>query len=336
MNTVFTGRNGRERKIHSISRLFSVREIGVLIALILMFLFFSIASPHFFNANNIVNIIRQISLLGIMAMGMTMVIVCGEIDLSVGSIYGASAILTGVLMTNGVPIAAAVLLGLGAGIVMGVLNGLLVTYARIPALIVTLGMMNVARGLALIISEGRVVNLTQRTVKTGGLDSFLFLGQGKILELPIMSIVFIGVVVVSYLVYSHTLLGFRMRAVGGSQAAARASGINERVVKIAAFGITGFFCALAGLLNISFLANVQGTTGRGIEMDVIAAVIIGGTSLKGGEGTIVGTLIGVLIMGVLNNGIILLGVSPFWQMTIVGVVIVVAVAIDTWTKKSGS
>mgnify|MGYP006291975263 CR=1 FL=1 len=316
-------------------RIMGIREFGVLAALILMVIFFSLASEHFFKLGNIINIIRQISLLGIIAMGMTMIIVCGEIDLSVGSIYGASAIIAGVLMASGVPVWIAVVCGLIAGVIFGGINGVLVTYARIPALIVTLGMMNMARGAALIISNGRVVNLSHRTVEKG-LEPFLFLGQGKIGGIPVMSILFIAIVLISYFVYSRTILGFRMRAVGGSKLAARASGLNDKLIKIAAFAITGFLSALAGIVNISFLANVQGTTGRGLELDVIAAVIIGGTSLSGGEGTIWGTLIGVLIMGVLNNGIILLGVSPFWQMTIIGAVIVGAVAIDMWTSKQST
>ena len=177
-----------------------------------------------------------------------------------------------------------------------------------------------------------MIALSKRTVDASGLDRFLFLGQGKILGIPVLSIVFLLTVAVAFLVYGRTLLGFRMRAVGGSARAALAAGIDAKVIKIAAFAITAFFCAVGGLLNLAFLANVQGTTGTGLELDVIAAVIIGGTSLKGGEGTILGTLIGVLIMGTLKNGIILMGVSPFWQMLIVGVVIIAAVAIDMWTK----
>lgn len=317
------------------SSLFNMREIGVALALALTIVLFSFLSPYFFNITNFINIVRQVSLLGIIAMGMTLVIVCGEIDLSVGSIYGAAGIITGVLMVDGFPVLASVLVGLAAGVVFGVANGLLVTFVRIPAMIVTLGMMNMARGLALIISGGRVVNISPRTVKAGGLDWFLFAGQGRIGEAPVMSLVFLAVAVAVYVLYNHTLLGFRMRAVGGSRAAARASGINDRLVKIAAFGIVGLLAAIAGQLNISFLGNVQGTTGQGMELNSIAAVIIGGTSLSGGEGTILGTLIGVLIMGVLNNGIVLMGVSPFWQMTIIGAVIVGAVAIDKWTRKDG-
>ena len=310
--------------------MFQVREIGIFLALVLLFVFFSFATPHFFNAGNLLNIIRQVSLIGILAMGMTMVIVTGEIDLSVGAIYGAAAIVGGFAMTQGLPVWLAVVAALLTGLVFGLLNGVLATYGRIPALIVTLGMMNVVRGFALVLSGARVIALSKRTVDASGLDRFLFLGQGKILGIPVLSIVFLLTVAVAFLVYGRTLLGFRMRAVGGSARSALAAGIDAKVIKIAA--ITAFFCAVGGLLNLAFLANVQGTTGTGLELDVIAAVIIGGTSLKGGEGTILGTLIGVLIMGTLKNGIILMGVSPFWQMLIVGVVIIAAVAIDMWTK----
>jgi len=309
------------------------KETGIFLALVAIFTFFSVLSPYFFQLENLINVLRQVSLLGIIAMGMSLVIVCAEIDLSVGSLYGASAILTGVMLVNGIPIWLAMILGLVTGTLFGLLNGFLITYGRIPALIVTLGMMNIARGLALIVSNGRVVNISPRTVSDPNLGIFLFLGQGKVLTLPVMCIFFIAASLLVYILFGKTILGFRMRAVGGSKNAARASGINERFIKIAAFGILGFLSALAGLLNISFLGNVQGTTGQGMEMNAIAAVIIGGTSLSGGEGTIIGTLIGVLIIGILNNGIILLGVSPFFQMTIIGVVIIVAVALDIWTRK---
>ena len=313
----------------------ATKEVGIFIALLAIFLFFSFMSPFFFGLENLINVMRQVSLLGIIAMGMCLVIICGEIDLSVGSIYGASGILTGVMLVHGLPIWLAVGLGLATGTLCGLINGLLITYARIPALIVTLGMMNVVRGLALIASNGRVVNISPRTVADPHLDAFLFLGRGKLGDVPVMCLFFIVTAIIAYAVYGRTLLGFRMKAVGGSPRAAKASGINENLVKIAAFGILGLLSAVAGLLNISFLGNVQGTTGQGMELNAIAAVIIGGTSLAGGQGTMIGTVIGVLIMGILNNGIILLGVSPFWQMTIIGTVIIVAVAIDIWTRKGG-
>ena len=312
----------------------NIREFGVLLALIILIVFFSITSPYFLKINNLLNIIRQISLLGIIAMGMTMIIVCGEIDLSVGAIYGAAAIVCGMILTHGGSVWLAIIVALAVGVFFGMLNGVLTTYGKIPALIVTLGMMNIARGAALVLCNARVISLSKRTVDAAGLDSFLFLGQGKIAQIPVMSIIFIITVIAANFVYTGTLLGFRFRAVGGNDVAARAAGLNKNMIKIAAFAITGFLCAVGGILNMSFLANVQGTTGNGLELDVIAAVIIGGTSLNGGEGTIFGTLIGVLIMGVLKNGIVLLGVSPFLQMLIIGVVIIAAVAVDMWSRKN--
>jgi ribose/xylose/arabinose/galactoside ABC-type transport system permease subunit len=308
------------------------KEVGILGALLGLFLFFSILSPYFFQLENLINIFRQVSLLGVIAMGMSLVIVCGEIDLSVGSLYGASAIIAGLMLIGKVPLWLSLVIGLGTGTAFGLINGILISYARIPALIVTLGMMNIARGFALIVSGGQVINLSPRTVPAPELKFFLFLGQGKVYSIPVMSIVFIVVAIIVYFIFGRTILGFRMKAVGGSKNAARATGINEKHIKLAAFAIIGLLSAVAGLLNFSFLGNVQGTSGQGMELNAIAAVIIGGTSLAGGEGTIIGTVIGVLIMGVLNNGIILLGVSPFWQMTIIGIVIIFAVALDISTK----
>ena len=306
---------------------------GVLGALVLLIIFFSSTSPHFLCTNNIINILRQISLLGIICMSSTMVITCGEIDLSVGATYCLSAIVAGSMMTNGVPISIAILVALFVGTGIGFVNGFLSTYGKIPSMIATLGMMNIARGLALIMSEGRIINLSSRNIKSSYLQIFMKLGQGRLFNIPIMTICFGFIVIIAFIIYHKTLLGFHFKAVGGNFSAARASGINDRGVVIVAFTINGLFSAFAGVLNMAFLSNIQGTSGSGFEMNVIAAVIVGGTALNGGEGSIIGTLLGVLIIGVLNNGIILLGVSPFLQTLIIGVVIIGAVAIDMWTKK---
>jgi len=313
-------------------KIIKIREFGVLIALILLIIVFSLTADSFTKPENFLNILRQISLLGIMSMGMTMVLVSGEIDLSVGSIYAFSAIISGLLMTNGVSIWVSIIIGLIGGISIGILNGVLVTYAKIPALIVTLGMSSVARGIALIISKAQIIPIKEYTVSDPTLNAFIFMGQGRIFgEIPMMIFFLLGITVISYIVFGKSMLGFRMRAVGGNPDAATASGINVKYIKIIAFGICGFTAALAGILNVAFLSNVQGTVGRGVELDVIAAVIVGGTALSGGKGTIIGTLIGVLILGVLRNGIIMLDVSPFYQVLIVGIVIIVAVGIDRLT-----
>lgn len=315
----------------SISR---IRELGVFIGFIGLFIVFSLATPVFFTLDNLINIIRQVSLLGILSMGMTMVIGSGEIDLSVGSIYGMSAMFAGLLMTSGVPIWISVVLGIFAGIAAGTTNGLLVTYARVPSLIVTLGMLNIARGFALMLTRGVVITLSPMTVKDPHLNAFAFIGRGKLFDIvPTMTIAFIVIALIGWVVYQKNIIGFRMKAVGGNPDAARVSGINVQVFKIIAFSIMGLLSGIGGIINFAFLNNVQGTMGMGLELDVIAATIIGGTSLKGGEGTILGTVIGVLILGVLRNGLVLLGVSPYLQMVAIGAVIIGAVAVDMWTRK---
>jgi ribose/xylose/arabinose/galactoside ABC-type transport system permease subunit len=314
--------------------LFKVKELGIFAALVILIIFFSVATPVFLTLDNWMNIVRQVSILGILAVGMTMVIVSGEIDLSVGSVYGMSVVAMSVLMTHGVPIWLSVLAALAIGAVAGVVNGVLVTWLRVPALIVTLGMLNMARGIAMIINGGLVIALIPRLVKDPALDTFIFLGRGRLFDIvPTMSIGFLLILVAGFVVYQKNIIGYRMRAVGGNAEAARVSGINVRLVKIIAFAILGLLAAFGGVINSAFIGNVQSTAGQGLELDVIAATILGGASLNGGEGTIVGTLIGVLLFGVLRNGLILLGVSPFVQMVLIGAVLIGAVALDMWSRR---
>jgi len=316
-------------------RAFKVRETGVFLALLILFVFFTISNKYFFGVTNLLNVVRQVSLLGIIAMGMTMVITTAEIDLSVGAVYGLASTIVGMMMTKGgLPIWLSIGLGLVVTLGIGLFNGVLVTYGRIPALIVTLGMMNVARGAALVLSQAQVIGINYRTIKDPAVNDFLYIGQGKLFDIiPMLAIFLFAVTLASYLIFNRTIFGFHMRAVGGNPVAARASGLNSHRVKIVAFAILGLLCGVAGILNLSFLGNVQGTVGRGLELDVIAATIIGGTSMSGGSGTIIGTIIGVLIMGVLRNGIMLMGISPFWQEILIGVVVVGAVAVDVWTSR---
>lgn len=318
-----------------ILKVLRIREMGVLLALLILFIFFSFASEYFFGLTNLLNVLRQVSLLGIMAMGMTMVITCAEIDLSVGAVYGLASTIAGMMMTKGgLSIWSSLVLTLLVTAGIGFMNGVLATFVRIPALIVTLGVMNMARGLALILSKAQVIGVNYRTVTDPFIDKFLYLGQGKVFDtVPMLALFLIIIAILSYLIFNHTIFGFHMRAVGGNPVAARAAGLSSYKVKIVTFTILGLLCGLSGILNLSFLANVQGTVGRGLELDVIAATIIGGTSLMGGSGTVIGTIIGVLIMGVLRNGIMLMGINPFWQEVLVGMVIIGAVAIDVWSSR---
>lgn len=313
----------------------SFREQGIILALIFLFVGFSIATPHFLRIANLLNVLRQVSLLGIIAVGMTMVIISGEIDLSVGAVYGIAAVSCGLFMRSGYPFWFAMIMAVLTGAMIGLSNGTLVNYVKISSLIVTLGMLNVVRGSYLLITGGLPVFLSAQTVPDPRLPVFFFLGQGKIFNLvPMLVIFFVGIVVFGYFVCHRSLFGFYLRAVGGNARAAKASGINVERIKAIAFILVSTLAALAGVLNLSFLSSVQGIVGAGLELDVIAATVIGGTSLAGGEGTILGTVIGVLIIGVLRNGLVLLGISPFWQTTLIGGIIIGAAAIDVTTRRT--
>ncbi|HTW25719.1 MAG TPA: ABC transporter permease [Acetobacteraceae bacterium] len=322
-----------------LDRLLRAREIGVALALVVMCAFLAVATDGFLTTLNLLNIGRQISLLGIMSVGMTFVLTCGDVDLSVGSNYALSGLACGMLIDQGWPLAPALGVGLLCGLAIGLVNGLLSTYGRLPSLIATLGMLSVVRGAALILTNGSPVTVDRSSGATpGALAAFFAMGQGHLFgAIPMQLVFFVIVAALGWGVLSLTNFGFRVFAVGGSPKAARVSGISVERVRIAAFMLLGVLCAFAGMLSLAFLPSAQaGQTGLGLELDVIAATIIGGTSLSGGEGTIPGTILGVLIVGVLRNGLILMGISPFVQELMIGAVIVGAVAIDKWTVNRGT
>lgn len=316
-------------------KIFSGREIGVLIALVLMSVFLSFASDAFLSFRNLLNVGRQVSLLGIMAIGMLFVLISREIDLSVGSTYAMAAIIGGILIVNQWPLWIVILVGLSVGVVIGLANGVLSTYGQLPSFITTLGMMSVIRGAALLITDGKPVTVNERFgADPATLEKFYFLGQGHLFGIiPMQLVFFIIVIIAGWFLLSKTVFGFRVYAVGGSDRAARVSGIKVFNIKIATLTIMGFLAALAGTLSLAFLPSAQaGRTGVGLELDVIAAPIVGGASLAGGEGTIIGAILGVLIIGVLRNGLVLMGISPFWQEVAIGAVIILAVGVDKWTR----
>lgn len=316
-------------------RLLRARETGVFVALLIMCLFLWQATPAFMTVRNLLNIGRQVSLIGIMAIGMTFVLISREVDLSVGSIYALAGLVTGILILGNWPLWAAVLIGLLIGMAAGSVNGLLSTYGLLPSFIATLGMLSVLRGLALLITDGQPVTVNEtQGANPQTLQTFYFLGQGRLFDVvPMQLVFFVAAALVGWFLLSKTVFGFRVYAVGGSDKAARVSGIKVFNTKIQAFVIMGFLAAMSGILSLAFLPSGQaGRTGVGVELDVIAAAIVGGASLSGGEGTILGTILGVLIIGVLRNGLVLMGISPFWQETIIGLVIILAVGLDKWTS----
>jgi ribose transport system permease protein len=316
--------------------LFAMRETGILLALLIICTVLTLSTSSFLTVQNLLNVGRQVSLLGIMAIGMTFVLISREVDLSIGSIYAVAGLSTGMLIVSGWFLLPALGAGLVVGSVIGCLNGFLSTYGRLPSFIATLGMLSVVRGGALLVTNGQPVTVN---VAKGGredvINQFYALGQGHLFDrIPMLLIFFILIAVAAWFLLSKTTFGFRVYAVGGNEKAARLSGIQVFQTKILTFTLMGLLSAVAGILSLAFLPSGQaGRTGVGLELDVIAAAIVGGASLSGGEGTILGTILGVLIIGILRNGLILLGISPFWQTTIIGLVIIFAVGLDKWTER---
>ncbi len=303
----------------------AIQRLLPFISLALLFVVLSIASPYFLTATNLSSVIRQTAVINIMALGMTLVIVSGGIDLSVGSILAFSGVIGTMTMvgTGSVP------LGIGVGIVCGTLwgcaNGLMISMLRIPPFIVTLGTLGIVRGLTLVISGGLpVVGLP----KEHG-----FLGEGTIGPAPFVLVVLVGCAVLTHFALHGTKLGRYTYAIGSNEAAAVYAGIPVVRYKVAIYAICGLLTGLAGMIETSRLMTGQPTAGVSYELQVIAAVVIGGGSLTGGAGTVIGTLIGAFIMGLLSNGSDLLGVNPYWQQVIIGAIIILAVALDEARKR---
>lgn len=317
-----------------IRKLLHAREAGVFAALVLLFILGSVLSPSFLQTGNLLSVGQQISQIGIMAIGATFVIVNGEIDLSVGSIYALAAISTGMAIAAGLAWPLAVVIGLGVGVVAGLLNGLAVVLLGVPSFIVTLGSLSVFRGVTLLISDGAPISLSS---SQPGVAEFTLLGQGRLFGvIPMQLIIFAVIAAIGVILLSRSRLGFNTYAVGGNQEAARLVGIDVKKVKLTAFILSGLTAAVAGILGLSFLSYVQGVTGTGLELTVISAVIIGGAALFGGSGTMWGTIIGVAFIGLLQNILNINGISSFWQTVVTGLVIVAAVAADTWQRKRKS
>ncbi|WP_145432636.1 ABC transporter permease [Staphylococcus haemolyticus] len=299
-----------------------MEKIIPFIGLILLIIVVSILNPSFLDLSNLLNLLRQISINGLIAFGMTFIILTGGIDLSVGSILALSSAFIALMITSGVDPIIALIIGVLIGFVLGAVNGLLVTKGNMAPFIATLATMTIFRGLTLVITDGNpITNLG---------DSYLFqlFGKGYFIGIPVSAVTMIIVFVILLIILQKTTFGRHTYAIGGNEIAAKISGIKVNKIKILIYGISGLMSALAGGILTSRLNSAQPTAGTSYELDAIAAVVLGGTSLTGGKGRIVGTLIGVLIIGVLNNGLNLLGVSSFYQQVVKGVVILIAVLID--------
>ena len=304
-------------------------NLGILIGLLIMCIGLTFISDSFATSTNIFNVLRQISVNVFLACGMTMVILIGGIDLSVGSVIAISGCLcAGLITNNGIPSGLAIILAIIIGTLVGAFNGLIIANTKIPPFIVTLAMMNIGRGFARIYTNATTILVND--------ELFIWIGSGKIFgEIPVQLLFMVVVVIITGLILNKTKFGRNIYAVGDNQQAAVYSGINSKKVIFLVFTLSGLFAACAGILSAARTFSGQFNVGDGAEMDAISAVVLGGTSMTGGVGRISGTLIGCLVIGILNNGMNLMGIDSSWQYVVKGIVVLLAVYID-YIKKEKS
>jgi len=300
------------------------RQLGTLAGLALLVVLLTVLSPHFLTVSNLMNVMEQTSINAVIAVGMTFVILSGGIDLSVGSLVALSGVALAAALRSGVPLPIALLAGLATGAAAGLVNGLLITRGKLPAFIATLGMMSVARGLTLFVTDGRPIS--------GFEAGFRTLATGRVLGVPASVLLAAALYLAAHVVLTRTRFGLYVYAIGGNEEATRLSGVGVRFHKTMVYVLAGLMSAVAAVILTARLNSAQPIAGMMYELDAIAATVIGGTSLLGGSGTIGGTLIGALIMGVLRNGLNLLGISSFLQQVVIGLVIIAAVLVDSALK----
>lgn len=298
---------------------------GILIPLILLCILISVVNPVFYSFGNVIDVLRNTSYTLIIALGMTFVLIAGGLDLSVGAFLALSGLICGLCMKAGMPIALAVIIGLLVGVIGGAANAFIITKLSIPPLITTLGSMYMARGLVLVITKGTPIYPLPK--------AFVDFGSGSIFKIPYVVIIALILSVLAHWVLSNTIYGRKVYAIGGNEETARFSGININRMKVSVYVIVTSLAALSGILMAARLGSAQVSIGDGLEMQVITAAIIGGTSMTGGAGKILGTVFGSLFMTVLSNGMTLMSVSIYWQTFVMGLIIIIAVGIDQ-TKKT--
>ncbi|MFK7996549.1 MAG: ABC transporter permease [Granulosicoccus sp.] len=322
--------------------LLTVMKMRTFIALFAVLIFFSIAAPNFLSTANWILMSKHVALNAFLAMGMTFVIITGGIDLSVGSIVGLCGMVAGGLILNGIDLPMGytvyfniyeiVLITLAVGVTIGALNGLLITRLNVAPFIATLGTLYVARGLSLLSSDGRTFpNLVGS--EQYGTTGFGMLGSGRIFGLPFSIWLLIVVALIAAYIARSTPIGRHIFAVGGNERAARISGVRVDLVKMFVYMFSGLCAAIVGLIISSELMAAHPATGESFELNAIAAAVLGGTSMSGGRGTILGTIVGAFVIGILSDGLVMMGVSSFWQMVIKGLVIIIAVVVDQAQRK---
>lgn len=296
-------------------------------SLILLVVFFSLSSENFFRFDNIIGIMLSTAVIGVLALGSTFVIITGGIDLAVGTVMTFASVMTGVIITFwGLPIPLGIAGGIATGAFCGFISGWLVAKMKIPPFIATLGMMMVTKGLSLVVSGTKPIYFNDT-------PAFTKIAMGTVFKVPLAVFIFFGLAVIASIVLSKTIIGRYNFALGSNEEATRLSGVNVNFWKIAIYVITGAFAGIAGIIMASRLNSAQPALGSGYELEAIAAVVIGGTSLSGGQGSILGTVIGALIMSVLTNGLRIMSVPQEWQVVIVGLVVIGAVYADILRRR---
>lgn len=306
---------------------FSVRDAGTLIGLIAIVVIFGLLAPDFLSQRNLLNILQQSSINACLALGMTLVIISGGIDLSVGPMAAISAVITATMLVAGVPVPLAILAGLAIGAICGLVNGVLVAYAGLQPFIVTLGTLSTYRAIALIYTGGNPV--------LGVPAGFRSLFNGSLLGLPIPVIMVAVVALLAWVLLKKTPLGEYLLAVGGNEEAAYVAGVPIAITKITAYVISGVLAALASMILVGRLGAAEPILGNLWELDAIAAAAIGGASLMGGKGSVIGTILGAIILGAMRNGLTLMNVQAFYQLLATGLIILVAMMIDRVTRGRG-
>lgn len=313
------------RKKRSFKSITKFDQLGIVIVLIALVVIIGLSNKNFFSQENVINVLRSTSYIFIIGIAMTFVLITGGLDLSVGSVMAVGGILAALAATNGVPLILSLLIGFAFGALVGIVNGLLVVKLNIPSLIVTLGMMYVCDGLALIITQGTPVYPLP--------EGFKQMGQGSVGVIPNVVVIAAVLAVIGAFVLKKTQYGRSVYAVGGNRETARLSGIDTNKVQISVYLLSGIAAALTGILMAGRLNSAQPSAGNNYELKVIAAAVIGGTSMFGGSGNILGTLIGALLMTIIENGMLLMKLSAYWQSLIVGVIMVFAVGLDQYRRK---
>ncbi len=305
--------------------MFLRHNLGIMLVLLLLVVLLSALSPVFLTPNNLLTVLKQISHNMCLALGMTLVIILGGIDLSVGALVAMIGTVTvGLIVNQGVPIFVGILMGLFLGIICGAINGGFVAFFKFPAFIVTLSMMNIARGVAYIYCGGKTTRIMD--------ERFVKIGTGSLGLVPVPVIYMLVMIVIFSILLNKTKFGTYIYAIGGNREAARLSGVPIKLTEIAVFTIAGFMASFAGIVLAARMYSGQPSVGDGHELNAIAACVLGGISMSGGVGRIGGTVMGVLVMGVINNGLNLLNVSTYWQYVAKGAIILIAVMVD-WMKQ---